>query len=134
MRRGPLLVSAVLAVLILAPALRPGYVLSYDMVFVPHPDLTRDTVGLGDGLPRAVPVDAVVALLGALVPGSLLQKLILVLLLVAAGTGAGRLAAHLVPGPGAGAASLVAAALYVWNPYLAERLVLGHWALLVAYA
>jgi hypothetical protein len=134
MRRGPLLVSAVLAVLILAPALRPGYVLSYDMVFVPHPDLTRDTVGLGDGLPRAVPVDAVVALLGALVPGGLLQKLILVFLLVAAGTGAGRLAAHLVPGPGAGAASLVAAALYVWNPYLAERLVLGHWALLVAYA
>lgn len=134
MRRGPLLVSTVLAVLVLAPALRPGYVLSYDMVFVPHPELTRDTVGLGDGWPRAVPVDAVVALLGAVVPGSLLQKLVLVLLLVAAGTGAGRLAAFLQPGPGAGAAGLVAAALYVWNPYVAERLVLGHWALLVAYA
>jgi hypothetical protein len=134
MRRGPLLVSAVLAVLMLAPALRPGYVLSYDMVFVPHPDLTRGTVGLGDGLPRAVPVDAVVALLGTVIPGSLLQKLALVLLLVAAGTGAGRLAALLVPGPGADAAGLVTAGLYVWNPYLAERLVLGHWALLVAYA
>ena len=51
----------VLAVLILAPALAPGYVLSYDMVFVPDLALRSDFLGLGTSLPRAVPSDAVVA-------------------------------------------------------------------------
>ena len=42
----------VLAVLILAPALAPGYVLSYDMVFVPDLALRSDFLGLGTSLPR----------------------------------------------------------------------------------
>ncbi len=136
MRRGPWLVSALLSLLVLAPVLAPGYALSYDMVFVPQADLTRDTVGLGDGLPRAVPVDAVVALLGTVVPGSLVQKAALLGALVLAGAGAGRLAAVVVGTDPVrqGAAGVVAAAAYLWNPYVAERLVLGHWALLLAYA
>jgi hypothetical protein len=99
------------------------------MVFVPHLDLGRDALGLGDALPRAVPVDAVVALLSSVVPGQVLQKLVLLATLVAAGLGAARL----TPTPSTGLRA-VAATAYVWNPYVAERLVLGHWALLVAYA
>jgi hypothetical protein len=134
MRRGPVVVSVVLAVLVLGPALAPGYVLSYDMVFVPQWDLTRDLVGLGDGLPRSVPVDAVVALLTTVLPGDVLQKVVLLGTLVLAGVGAGRLAAAVAPDDRAAVTGTVAAAVYVWNPYLAERLVLGHWALLVGYA
>jgi hypothetical protein len=118
-----------LAATILGPALAPGYTLSYDMVFVPHLSLGRDALGLGDALPRAVPVDAVVALLSSVVPGQVLQKLVLLATLVVAGLGAARL----TPSPSAGVRA-VAATAYVWNPYVAERLVLGHWALLVAYA
>jgi hypothetical protein len=124
--------SVLLAVVALAPALGPGYVLSYDMVAVPRLDLTRDVVGLGDGLPRAVPVDAVVALLTYVVPGWLVQKAALLAALVVAGAGAGRLAQRLLPDDAA--ALLVATAVYLWNPYVAERLVLGHWALLLGYA
>jgi hypothetical protein len=134
MRRGPWVVSAALALLALGPALAPGLTLSYDMVFVPRLDLTRDVVGLGDGLPRAVPVDAVVAVLTTVVPGGLLQKAVLLATLVLAGAGAGRLTGFLLPEDRGSAAAVVAAAVYVWNPYVAERLVLGHWALLVAYA
>lgn len=133
MRRGPWVVSAALALLALGPALAPGLTLTYDMVFVPRLDLTRDVVGLGDGLPRAVPVDAVVAVLTTVVPGGLLQKAVLLATLVLAGAGAGRLTGFLLP-EDRGAAPVAAAAVYVWNPYVAERLVLGHWALLVAYA
>lgn len=115
--------------MILGPALAPGYTLSYDMVFVPHLDLGRDALGLGDALPRAVPVDAVVALLSSVVPGQVVQKLVLLATLVAAGLGAARL----TPTRSAGLRA-VAATAYVWNPYVGERLVLGHWALLVAYA
>ena len=118
-----------LAVAILGPALAPGYTLSYDMVFVPHLDLGRDALGLGDALPRAVPVDAVVALLSSVAPGQVVQKLVLLATLVAAGLGAARLTPTRSTGLRA-----VAATAYVWNPYVAERLVLGHWALLVTYA
>ena len=140
MRRGPstrrewtpLLLPAwcvALALGILGPAMAPGYVLSYDMVFGPRLDLTRDTLGLGSALPRAVPVDALTAILSSVVRGDILQKVVLVATLALAAYGASRL---LQGQPGAVRA--VAATVYVWNPYIAERLVLGHWALLVAYA
>lgn len=119
----------VLAALILVPALAPGYVLSYDMVFVPDLAMRTDFWGLGTSLPRAVPSDAVVALLDEIVPGMLLQKIVLVGALVLAGEGARRL----VPADN-GVAQLAATSLYMWNPYVAERLGIGHWPLLLAYA
>lgn len=119
----------VLAALVLAPVLAPGYVLSYDMVFVPDLALRPDFLGLGTNLPRAVPSDAVVAVVDEVVPGMWLQKLVLVAALVLAGTGARRL----VPRDN-GVAQLAATSLYVWNPYVAERLGIGHWPVLLAYA
>ena len=61
--------SLALALLLLGPALGPGYVLSYDMVWVPDLALRPDFLGLGSGLPRAVPSDAVVSVLDEVVPG-----------------------------------------------------------------
>jgi hypothetical protein len=119
----------VLALLVLFPVLAPGYTLSYDMVFVPDLALRPDFFGLGSSLPRAVPSDAVVATVDEVLPGMLLQKIVLVGALVLAGTGARRL----VPRD-QGVAQLAASSFYVWNPYVAERLVLGHWPLLLAYA
>ncbi len=119
-----------LALLVCAPLLRPGYVLTYDMVWVPHLDLDRLEVwGLGSALPRAVPSDAVVALLGSVVPGAVVQRFVLVAVFVVGAVGAARLVPS-VPLP----ARLVAATFYVWNPFVAERLVLGQWPLLVGYA
>ncbi|HEY0486548.1 MAG TPA: hypothetical protein VGD72_09895 [Mycobacteriales bacterium] len=121
--------SALLALAALGPALGPGHVLSYDMVSTPHPPLGWRAAGLGDALPRAVPQDLVVALLGQVLPGSLIQAVALVGALAGAAWGAARL----VPTRRTGV-RLAAASLYAWNPYVAERLVLGHWGLLLAYA
>ena len=132
--RAGLLASCLAALAVLAPVLpRRGYLLTYDMVFVPRPALDRSLLGLGSGLARAVPNDLVVALASRVLPGDLVQRLALVLLLVLWGWGAARLLAHLVPGAGpvAGAATAVAA---VWTPATYERLVLGQWALLVSLA
>ena len=49
-----------------------------------------------------------------------------------AGWGAARLAAVVLPEAGV-AGQLVAVTLAVWNPYVAERLLQGHWSLLVGY-
>ena len=122
--------SGVLALLVCAPLLAPGFVLSYDMVWVPHLDLSRaDLWGLGSALPRAVPSDLFVALLGAVLPAAIVQKVVLLGALFAAGMSMGSLlcSLHL-------AARLAAVTLYVWNPFVAERLVLGQWPLLIAYA
>lgn len=119
-----------MALAVCAPLLRPGYVLSFDMVWVPHLSATRSDVwGFGSALPRAVPSDAVVAVLNTVVPGQLLQKLMLVLVVGLAGTGTIRLLSAYGT-----VERLVAATWYVWNPFVAERLVLGQWPLLIGYA
>lgn len=119
-----------LALVICAPMLPPGYVLSYDMVWVPHLDLARaDVWGWGSALPRAVPSDAVVALLGVLVPAAAIQKAMLLGVFVAAGLGWHRMTADL---PFAG--RWLAVTFAIWNPFVVERLALGSWPVLVAYA
>jgi hypothetical protein len=132
LRAAPALWSSALAVLMLGGALGPGYVLTYDMVWVPELAMRGDFWGTGSSLPRAVPSDLVVALLDGIVPGMLLQKAVLLGTLVLAGTGAARL----VRGPGLVGlvGPLAAATLYVWNPFVVERLGIGHWPLLMTYA
>ncbi|WSG03263.1 hypothetical protein OG989_05945 [Micromonospora sp. NBC_01740] len=115
--------------LVLAPLAAPGYVLSYDMVFVPHQPWRAELVAPSDSLPRAVPLDALVSLASQAVPGWLVQRLALVAVLLLATVGAGLLVPARHP-----VTRLVAAVGYVWTPYLAERLLIGHWGLLLAYA
>ncbi len=131
MRAVPVAWSSLLAVLLLGPALGPGYVLSFDMVWVPDLVLRADVLGVGSSLPRAVPSDAVVAVLDEVLPGALLQDLVLLAALVVGGLGVDRL---LVPLDLGLAARLAALTLWQWNPYVVERLVLGHWPVLVGYA
>jgi hypothetical protein len=124
----PVGVSLLSALLVVGPGLGPGYLLVRDMVFVPRPPLTGRLLGLWHEAPRAVPSDLVVALASQVLAGDLVQKVVLIGILVGAGVGAARLApARALP---ASAAALAA----VWNPYVAERLAMGHWALLVGYA
>jgi len=120
---------SVLALAMVAPTLRPGFTLSYDMVFTPRQDLLPATLGIGGSLPRAVPQDAVVALAEAVIPGEWLQKAILLAVPLLAGLGMLRLLRHCCL-----SSRLIAATIVVWNPYVAERLVIGHWGLVLAYA
>jgi hypothetical protein len=123
------LAAAAVTLLVLGPAVGPGYLLRYDMVFVPRQPLRADLIASADALPRAVPQDAVVSLLNLVVPGWLLQWIVLVAVLWFAAVGAGRLV------PAARTLTrLVAAVGYAWTPFLAERLLLGQWGLLLAYA
>jgi hypothetical protein len=116
----------------LGPLLGRGFVLTRDMVFVPRLPIDAHLLGVGT-VPRAVPSDLLVALASRVVPGDVVQDVILVAIITFAGWGAARLTARahagrrLVP-------AVAAAALYSWNPYLAEHLRQGQWAVLVGYA
>lgn len=124
--------SALLALFVTAPLLAPGYLLLRDAVSTPRSYLTDSALGLGDAAPRAVPQDAMLAVLSSFVDGGLVVKVILVVALWAAGFGAAVLSRELVRAPVA--AQLAATTLAVWNPYIAERLLQGHWSLLTGYA
>ena len=122
----PLLVAGVLLLPLLT---RPGIPLARDLVFVPRQPWTDAVLGLGDTAPRAVPLDALVSLATSVVDGGVLARLVLPLVLATAGWGAHRLVRDLgTP------ARLAAGGLAVWNPFVVERLALGQWALLAAYA
>src|SRR4051812_15893642 len=112
----------------LGPVLGAGYLLTYDMVWVPDLALRTDFLGLGSALPRAVPSDAVVAVLDEVLPGMLLQKVVLLGALVLGGLGAARLAGRST------VVRLAAVSVYVWSPYVVERLWIGHWPLLLCWA
>lgn len=121
-----------LTLAVTAPLLAPGYLLVRDAVSTPRSYLSDAALGLGESAPRAVPQDAAVAVLSAAIDGGVVVKALLIAAVFLAGWGAARLAAQLLPDAGVGG-QLVAATVAVWNPYVAERLLQGHWSLLLAY-
>ncbi|WP_072688952.1 hypothetical protein [Rhodococcus marinonascens] len=129
----PAVYSLILAILILGPLLGPGYLLMRDAVSTPRSYLTDSALGLTDAAARAVPQDALLATMSAVVDGGLVVKMILLAALWAAGWGAARMVRAVLPTAGLGP-QLVAVTVMVWNPYVAERLLQGHWSLLAGYA
>ncbi|MED5811411.1 hypothetical protein VST63_03485 [Mycolicibacterium sp. 050232] len=120
-----------LSLLVTGPLLGPGYLLLRDAVSTPRSYLTDAALGLTEAAPRALPQDFFVALASAVLDGGVVVKVLLVTGLWLAGWGAARLASAVLGSglPG----QFLAATLAIWNPYVAERLLQGHWSLLVGY-
>jgi hypothetical protein len=120
-----------LALLVVAPLLSPGYLLLRDAVSTPRSYLSDSALGLVSA-PRATPQDFGVALASHCIDGGLVVKALLVVGLWLAGWGAARLVAQVLPESGAGG-QFSAITLAIWNPYVGERLLQGHWSLLLGY-
>ncbi|WP_436698236.1 hypothetical protein [Nocardioides sp. BYT-33-1] len=129
-RPGPDLgVTAAITLLVLGPLLvGGGYWLVGDMVFVPHQPWKSAWLGLDGSLPRAVPMDALVSLATHVVPGSVVQRLLLVGGFMAGGLGVARLVRDQ-----RWYARAAAITLFCWNPWVYERLLIGQWAILLGY-
>ncbi len=124
-----LVVATVVSLVVLGPlVLLPGYSLRGDMVFVPGMPWKDGWLGLDGSAPRAVPMDALVSVATYVVPGWLVQKAALLGALVAGGVGAGRLV-----GEEPAYARAAAILLFLWNPWVAERLSIGQWAIVAGY-
>jgi len=129
-RRHPVGIAATaLSLVVMLPLLTPGFVLTYDMVFVPRPRLTKALLGISGTLPRSVPTAGVVALTSRVLTGEVVQKLALLGIILAGAVGAARLVRGARP-----VARIGAGLLYVWTPMMYERLLLGQWAFLLGYA
>ncbi|UXA20479.1 hypothetical protein [Mycobacterium sp. SMC-4] len=121
-----------LTLAVTAPLAAPGYLLLRDAVSTPRSYLSDTALGLSEAAPRALPQDFAIALASAVFDGGIVVKLLLIAGLWAAGWGAARLVARLLPEAGI-AGQCVAVTVAIWNPYVAERLLQGHWSLLVGY-
>jgi hypothetical protein len=121
------MVGLALGLLAVGPGLSRGFLLSYDMVFVPREPFSAALPGAAP--PRAVPSDLVIAAASWVLPADLVQKAVLLSIFVLACSGA---AALLDREPLL--ARLAAGVCYAWNPYVGERLIIGQWALLLGYA
>jgi hypothetical protein len=120
-----------LALLVVAPLMGPGYLLLRDAVSTPRSYLSDSALGLISA-PRAAPQDFAIALASHCVDGGVVVKALLVVGLWLAGWGAARLVAKVLPDAGVGG-QFVAITLAIWNPYVGERLLQGHWSLLLGY-
>lgn len=129
-RRADVLVAALVTVVVLGPVLfRRGFALRGDMVFVPDQPWKDAWLGLDGSPPRSVPMDAVVWALGVPLPGDVVQKVLLAATLLGAGVGIARLVAGLPM-----AARAAAIVVFVWNPWVDQRLAIGQWAIVAGYA
>lgn len=130
----PAIWSLLLTAVILGPLITsPGYLLLRDAVSTPRSYPTDSAWGLSDAAARAVPQDALLAALSSVVDGGLVVTAILAASIWAAGWGAARTVAVLLPTAGL-PGQMIAVTVAVWNPYVAERLLQGHWSLLTGYA
>ena len=128
--RADVLVAALVTIAVLGPVLfRRGFALRGDMVFVPDQPWKDAWVGLDGAPPRSVPMDAVVWALGVPLPGDVVQKALLASILLGAGVGIARLVAGLPL-----AARAAAILVFVWNPWVDQRLAIGQWAIVAGYA
>lgn len=128
--RAAAVLGTLLAVtLVVRGSVGDGLYLFRDFVGVPVPAAPEGLLPTTSAGLRAWPLDGVTWALSGLVPVGAQQAVVLVASLALAGVGAGFLVARWGPAP-----ALAGAWLAVWNPYVAERLLLGQPPTLLAYA
>lgn len=122
----------VLALAIIAPLLLPGYILTLDLVFTPHFSWPAE-------LTNAYLIEALLWLLHIVLPGDVIEKLILLLILVLSGVGMHRIILRFGPLKNVPPAiwrwaAYFAGVFYMINPFIYSRFMAGQWMVLMGYA
>ncbi|HEU5122075.1 MAG TPA: hypothetical protein VFT59_04465, partial [Candidatus Saccharimonadales bacterium] len=121
-----------LALVIMLPLLLPGYVLTLDLVFAPQapiPELTS----------HDFPLKAIIWLFYLILPGDVVEKIILFSALLFSGVGTYSLIRvmphpHPVQEGSWRLAAYAAGVLYMINPFIYARFMAGQWMIILGYA
>ncbi len=131
----PYVVYSLLSLAILSSLLRPGYILSLDLLFSPQPHYTNYFWGISEWPSSVYAANTastwfylILQGVARAIPSWLLEKLIFFLIFFLSGLGAHRLSS--VKSWGAYFAGL----LYMVNPFTYVRFIAGQWGVLWAYA
>jgi len=121
-------VYMLLTLIVMAPLLRPGFILTLDMVFTPQ-------LRMPETVTSSYIFHAALHVLNLVIPADILQKLLLCSVMLLAGIGMHRLIQAVLPlRRGAQWALYVAGIFYAVNPYTYSRLMAGQYAVLLGYA
>lgn len=128
----PYLVYGLLTLLVLAPMLKPGYILTLDMVFTPR-------LPMPDSVTPSYLFHLLLSVLSRVVPGDVIQKIILVVILLFSGVGMHRLMQHLRPVKAEQTeyetwGTYIAGMFYMINPYTYSRFMAGQYSVLLGYS
>lgn len=120
-----------ISLLVLAPLLLPGFILTLDMVFVPDPQFPAS-------VSNTYPIELLLWLLGLILPGDILQKIILLTILIFSGAGMHLLVRQVRPLSLPARFWLIpchaAGIFYMINPFVYSRFMAGQWLFLLGYA
>ena len=119
-----------LALLVLAPLLKSGYILTLDMVFTPH--LRMPTTSSNDYLLRVL-----LHTLNVVLPSDVIEKLLLFLVLLLSGVGVHRLVQYVNRTDRSvfqEIGAYVGGILYTLNPFTYDRFMAGQYEVLLGYA
>lgn len=120
-----------LGCLILLPLFLPGYILTLDLVFTPHNAFPSE-------ITNAYPLQFILWALTLVVPGDIIEKVILLIILVCSGAGMHLLITRMNGSKGNHGlwtiAAYFAGLLYMINPFIYSRFMAGQWMFLLGYA
>lgn len=120
-----------LALFILLPLLPFGYILTLDLVFTPHAAWPQQ-------ITNTYPLQAILWALQNILPGDIVEKLVLFSILLLSGVGAHLLVSSLRVEKKLrtfwGVAAYFAGILYMINPFTYSRFMAGQWMVLLGYA
>lgn len=126
----PLLYFLFLAVLIMGPLLKRGYIFTMDMVFVPRLHIDWEGFKNGEIFLSNLPLAFVLQFLTRLISGEMLQKIILLFIFMFGGYAMyAVLPLYLGILP-----RLLSGTFYIFNPFVYERFMAGQWTFLLGYA
>jgi hypothetical protein len=122
---------AALTLAIILPLLLPGYVLTLDMVFTPYMPWPTE-------ITTTYPLDVLLWLLSQLLPGDVVQKIVLFAILLSSGVGmhlfVREITSHKSQERLFELAAYFAGLFYMINPFIYARLMAGQWLVLLGYA
>ncbi len=122
----------VVSLIILLPLLLPGYILTLDLVFTPNFSLPTE-------LSNIYPLQMLLWLLHFVLPGDVIEKILLFLILLLSGVGMHKLLQTIKAKEGVSpeiwqAGAYFAGILYMINPFTYSRFMAGQWMVLLGYA
>ncbi|HZM63767.1 MAG TPA: hypothetical protein VFB59_01390 [Candidatus Saccharimonadales bacterium] len=117
---------ALVALAVMLPLLRPGFILTLDMVFTP-------TLHMPESVTASWPFHALLYGLNAILPSEIIQKLLLFGIFILAGVGMHRLVRLLQPKQ-ASWGIYFASIFFMLNPFTYSRFMAGQYIVLLGYA
>ncbi len=126
------IIFSLLSLSIVAPLLRSGYILTLDMIFAPKMNFNFPPTS---GVYADIQKDFILHSLAQIIPADIIEKVILLILFYIIPAAFYKfLSIFEIKNKYTKPLKILASTMYLWNPFVYERLMAGNWLFLFGYA